>query len=280
MSDRNLPANTKRLGAEKGLGVIFVAFVWTFFGSLSALPGSNLVLQVDLGSDTSNRPNPASPNWNYASDSSINGTTVNLIDFNTGSGTGISMERTGFLPFPAAAVDLTWDIDGSGPFPPPVGDPGWVEEEAGFDGFVVFGGNDPMNPVTGTITFSGMDDLATYQVEVVAVWFDGDVSSSQFFDLTDYTVQGGFTDRTNTASGQPPTVGMDWSPVFGHFTRDWMIWEDVAPAAGEIVIDVIPDTNNQNHGIISAIRITQTTIPEPTGVLLLLLALGFGIWRR
>ncbi|MEM0896969.1 MAG: PEP-CTERM sorting domain-containing protein [Verrucomicrobiota bacterium] len=274
MRNRPLLAPSSSLGSlrARAKSLVSALLVFLFAGGIAV--GSSQVIQIDLGSDPSGRPDPTAPNWNIISDGAPSGTTVNLVDFNTGSSTGVTMERTGF-GFPAASP-LAW-----------FGDNDWVETASAYDGFVVFGGNDPLNPVVGTVTLSGLDNAAQYRVELVAAWGvpdlggNFDFTNSQFFDQTDYEVQGQWADRTfNDPNPVPPTVGLDWSPVLGTIQSDWMIWDDVSPTAGQISIVVTPDTANNNQGILNAIRITQTAVPEPSGVFLMLLGLVGLIWRR
>ncbi len=263
------------LAGRSGVGVraLLLAAALLVFPVLAG--ASSQIILIDFGTDPNEGVFGDDPTWNNPSGnwniiSAFNGSTVNLVDEN-GDGTGIGMVRADFDPlvagFPGIWNPLNQDFD-------------WIPAEAGYDGFT-YTTNGGTPPDTASITLTGLDDSAEYTVEVVST-FPG-----PNFDRSDYTLDGEYGTRTYLfPNAAPGTVGLNWSPAYGFIQGDWMFWENVTSAAGEVTIEVHPgihppppDTPIFEVGIINAMRITRTSVPEPAGAALFMLAAGFLIRR-
>ncbi|MCP3973321.1 MAG: hypothetical protein GY720_02375, partial [bacterium] len=170
-------------------------------------PAGQLVAHVDCGSSAGV---PAG-NWNLLEAQS---TIEDLIDFNTGASTGISISNQYPADTPRAEA---WNAKG------------WIPDEAGDDQC-----NDPQSgdAVRWTV-LSNVPGPVT--IEIVVGWPDGGVQGS-------YKVNDAFADRTfeNAPLTDPGsswngrTNGRDGPDGAG--SGDWMIWENVQPVDGEVKI--------------------------------------------
>ena len=198
----------------------------------------------DIRMDLSDLVGTTAGNWNNISN--LTGLTSNLIDFNTGSGTGVSIDGTG-----SPWQDFFGDDNGSFP------NQSWLTQPATQDGAGV------QTDLTGSFVFSGLTG-SSYQIEVVS-------ARTTFDYLNTITVNGDLADQTYL--GTP--VNTPWgSTTDGLNPGNWLIWSNVVPDNGTItVVDVAgPGT----LGIINAMRILETSavVPEPSSFVTMLVGGG------
>ena len=195
------------------------------------------VIQLDYAdvTDFDAIPDPGG-NWNSLSGTSANTTVSNLIDFNTGLATGISVTGNGW-------TGGTFASDNFGDFSP---QKDWVAPLAAQD--AVFTEIDG----AGTITFSGLTK-SLYSVEVVA-------ADDAFNPISDIQVNANFADRNfENIMG---VNGDDFDQTVDGFTpANWLIWDNVTPAGGGDITITIMDTNSVGSNV-NAVRVAAV-IPEP-----------------
>jgi hypothetical protein len=162
-------------------------------------------------------------NWNTVSS---NTTVADLLDFGTGVGTGVDVTTANF-EFYAFDPNI-WTA----------GDKGWVAENGGKGaGFRISAG-------TATVTFDKLPGGA-YRVQVVAsnrTDFPGSVADIQ--------VNGSFADADEDGTGEN---GDDY-PLDGNGHNNWLIWNAVAPSAGQIQVSMA-FASGGNGTVINAIRL-------------------------
>lgn len=204
-------------------------------------PSQATDVRMDLSTLVSSTPG----NWNNISN--VTGTTTNLIDFDTGAGTGIDLQGSGSW--------LNFFGDDAGAFP----DQDWLIQPATVDGAGL--GTDG----TGTFTLTGLTGPA-YTVELVS-------ARTTFGYLNTFTAEGALADRTFLGS----PVNTPWNATTdGLDPGNWLIWDSVVPNGGSITIQNVAGPGTL--GILNAMRIVE--IPEPTTGLLLVSAAGLMLIRR
>ncbi|MEM9481546.1 MAG: PEP-CTERM sorting domain-containing protein [Verrucomicrobiota bacterium] len=153
----------------------------------------------------------------------------------------------------------------------------WVDLEAGVDGVQTIRTDSPVT--NATVVFDGLNPGSLYRIEVVAaVPFSAGID---FFDGSSYEVNGSAATRNSDNSF--PFDSTDWNLQLATFFPAWMIWDDVAPSSGEITLTVLPNGTHPvfgDVGVINAIRLEETAIPEPTAAILLFLGVFAASFRR
>ena len=211
-----------RSGYVSAIGVLLV----TVFLPIDTARG--LDIRVDF-----NDPTAAPTNWNLVASSSVSSGVADLIDFGTGTGTGISL-----------AIDDSFH-DATSSEPVWSGSPAWrswIDVQANRDYFWVrtsYQGQTD-NP-TGGLTLSGLDPSKTYRIELVGSRQD---SSSRNFQAT---VNGLFSDSLNSDPFNASADGYN-----GHQVMTWR--QLTADAAGEIRVAL--DAAGE-HGYLNALRLTE-----------------------
>lgn len=221
---------------------LFAAIVCAAGFNVHARAGELIDLRMDLSTFLSTTPG----NWNNISN--LTGVTSNLIDFNTGNGTGVSLTGS-----------VNWQNffgDDAGAFP----NQDWLIQPATVDGAGL------QTNLSGTFTLSGLPD-GIYTVEVVS-------ARTTFGYLNTFTVNGELADRTFLGT---PVVTPWNSTTDGLEPGNWLIWDNVVPDDGEIVIQDVAGPGTL--GILNAMRVVQ--IPAPgTAVVLVVTGLACGRRRR
>jgi hypothetical protein len=185
------------------------------------------------------------PNWNNIIN--LTGVTNNLIDFPSGSPTTVSISGAG----------SPW-LDSFGPetFP----NRAWLINTATFDGA-------GLNGVAGNYVLSGLTG-GSYTVELVSA------QTSHFMNL--FSVNGVNANRTEL--GTP--VNTPWDSLTDGLTPgNWLIWDNVTPVGGQVTIT----DGSIGAGILNAMRISLTAVPEPTTWALIgaaTLVTGAYAWRK
>lgn len=212
----------------------------TYFwiASMALLLGQTTQAVVDIRIDLSDYFSAASGNWNVITLANANTTTNNLIDYNSGSSTGIAITGS----------DWTGEWHASW-YPDPAGsDEDWVAYDAGND-FLT-------GPYKGSASFSisGLDTQTAYKVEVVTayavvdyVWeirMDNTVADRSYRGITSSAALADIDNVAFSGNGSEDT--------------DWLIWDDVVAASGSINISAASSDNYPN---IHAIRVSA--VPEP-----------------
>lgn len=205
-----------------------------------ALAGAPAAMaQVDIRMDIATSVSSTPGNWNNISN--LTGSTGGLVDFTTGSATGISIDGVG----------SPWQNffgDDLGSFP----NRDWLIQPATRDGAGLQAG------LTGLFRLGGLTDGVAYKVEVVS-------ARSTFGYLNTITVDGSIADRTFLGS----PVMTPWnSTTDGLNPGNWLVWDDVFPTRGQI--DIVDVAGPGTLGMINAIRISAVPAPG-TG-----LAVAFG----
>ena len=164
--------------------------------------------------------------WNNVDN--FTGITLDLIDFNTGASTGVSVDGLGGL----------WRsfVGDDGPTFP---EQDWYVHPASGDGAGLSTG------LAGTYLFEGLPD-GQYQVEVIS-------ARTTFDYLNTFNVNGVLADRTFLGT---PVVTPWGSTSHGLTPGNWLIWDDVEADGGVIQLDLQADPGTL--GMINAMRISQT----------------------
>ena len=156
-------------------------------------------------------------NWNTIAQANVNNT-VPLVDFNTGAGTGVSYTGTNIEHYISSTA--AWSENKA-----------WVANVAADDGSNTF------NRII-TITFSSLAG-SSYMVELVA-------GSNFDSDIGDYTIGGSFANRN--FNGTAGVYGDDFNAqadgTYGANFGNWLIWDNVAPDAGNNIIMTIDSTQS------------------------------------
>lgn len=204
---------------------------------------------LDIRIDLSNSVSTTAGNWNNIS--ALTGLTSNLIDFNSGLGTGVSIDGTG-----SPWSDFFGDEGGTFP------NRDWLIQPATVDGAGL------QNGQTGSFAIAGLSG-SSYQVEVVS-------ARPTFGYLNSITVNGVTANRTYL--GTPVVTPWD-STADGLTPGNWLIWDNVAPVSG--VITITDAADNGTLAMLNALRISVptaavTAIPTVSewGVVVLVLLLG------
>lgn len=189
--------------------------------------GEGGVALEDIRLDLSNLVNTTGGNWNNIG--SLNGTTSNLIDFNTGGGTGVGITGSGWSDFFG---------DDGGTFP----NQDWLIQPATRDGAGLQDGQ------FGTLEITALTS-GEYRIEVVT-------ARTCCNYLNTIRVNGAQADRTFLASPvQDPWGSLDDGLTPGN----WLIWDNVSPVGGTITIT--NSAENETLAMINAVRVLATVIP-------------------
>lgn len=190
-----------------------------------AVPG------IDLRIDLSNFISTTAGNWNNISN--LNGLTTGLVDYGSGGATPVSIDGTG-----SSWSDFFGDDGGTFP------NQDWLIQPATVDGAGLGDGE------VGTFVLGGLAD-ATYRVEVVTARTD-------FGYLNTITVNGATADRTYLGT---PVVTPWNSTTDGLEPGNWLIWDAVVPAGGEITL--VDEADPETLGIVNAVRVSTAAYVAP-----------------
>ena len=205
---------------------VFVTALLAALVATVGTPAYALDIRVDFAADHTG----PSGSWNTVSvASSPGGDIANLVDYGTGSGTGISLSVTDAFGDMGMIAGNAWAA------PPTFRS--WIDPAATRDSFYTRMSDHP----TGQITLSGLDDGQTYRVEVIGS--RGDPTSRK----GDFRVNSDYSDSRNSD-------GYD-AYYDGHQDHTTMFWRSVTPSGGEIQLDIEPHASQ--HGYLSAMRITE-----------------------
>ena len=198
-------------------------------GMLTAIGLTGAEFHIDF----SDRDTDPVGNWNIIS--VINTTNANLIDFNTGLATGVSVTTSGW--------NNENDHDSPGGF---AAQKDWVVPDASTDAFV--------SRAPATVTISGLD-AGNFGIQIVSSW----TNANGIVD-GDFQVEGNFADRN--FEGLPGVDGDDFDAnTDGRAPGNWLIWNSVPTAGGEIIITANP-SDLGDRPILSAVQVTAP-VPEP-----------------
>lgn len=190
---------------------------------------------MDVRIDFQNGGATPSGNWNTIELSGYTTVTSGLKDYNTGLATTVSTVGVNWGSFTHSEI---WT--------PPVD---WVETNAAIDGFCGHG--------TSTQTFSGLNSLKQYKVEVV--------SAESGLPTVTFTINGLYAD-TNYDNTMTGNVSQDWNMQTARTNQDWMIWSSITPnAAGDLVVTSVSSPGA--WAAFNAVRISE--IPEPATMAIL-----------
>ena len=229
--------------------------------SFLTIPASALTIYIDLG----NSAGSGAGNWNTLT--VANRDIADLIDWDTGLPTGISVETNSFITsldeLDSGGAGGGWDHSTPG---------NWVSDAAANDSFG--------NRSRFDLSFANVSKETTYIVEVLS--FSRDMTT----DPADITVQAAFADRDVLNTG---ANGDDWQPS-SSLNGNWLIWENVVAQGGagpglpgELLIHVDDEDDDDGFNapiLINAVRIRSVTIPEPSSALLSVVALTSLLGRR
>ena len=184
-------------------------------------------------------------NWNVAQNP-LDGGMTDLTDYSTGS---------------ATTINVAWDFDNQYGIASAWtgGEKDWVNDAVGDDFLYAIG--------DATVSFSGLSESA-YQVEVLISYVSGSGLNTR------YRIGGAAADRTY--NGTPVSDPWNWQ-IDGTVGQNWMIWDDVAPAAGSFNIDLSADFGGFSG--ISAVRISPVPEPATLGLIAISAALLLGLRR-
>lgn len=181
---------------------------------------------AELRIDLSTQVGSTGGNWNNITN--LNSATAGLIDFPSGSATGISLTGSGWSDFFG---------DDGGTFP----NSDWVTQPSTADGAGL------SNSSTGTFTFTGLTG-SSYQLEIVS-------ARTCCSYLNTITVDG-FA-ATGTFLGSPVATPWD-SNVDGLNAGNWLIWENLVPVDGTLTIT---NVTTSTLGILNAMRLVDSDVP-------------------
>ena len=209
--------------------ILGIAFLISF-----NIHAADELIQLDIGTGAT----APGGNWNTV----VTGTTSNLIDFNTGLATPISVTIAGATQQANTGFAGTKD---------------WVEQSVTADG--TFNSN---AAVPQTVTFGGLTETA-YNVEVVSSF------GSNFNGAYDVQLESTFADRN--FNNTPGVDGDDFlASTDGRIPENWLIWDEVAPSSGQLTVSGF---GGGNRTFINAVRLAA--IPEP-GTYLMFATVLFG----
>lgn len=184
------------------------------------------------------------------------GSATNLIDYNTGLGTGVSIRKT-----TGAFNTTTGTLWGSNTVD-------WVQANAAKDGLVVA-------KTAGVLTFeiAGLTPGTNYNVELVS-------GLNMYIDRTPtYKIDGALASRsyngvTNTTGpvNSASTSLTYWNMLMAYNSDDWLIWDAVS--TGDGTIDFTAEiTTAGNAFYFSAMKIeaASAAVPEPSQIAAMLL---------
>jgi len=198
----------------------------------------NFINSQDVRIDFSNNITNPAGDWNTITNAYLNGYVGDLIDYDTGSGTGIDIQTSGcystgvFTNLPADGWNGNADLD-------------WVDYNSVHDYFYSYAGG------TTTVTLSNLTE-PYYRLEVLSAQNAGETWS-------DIQAQGNWADIDFNDSGQN---GQQWrSRLQGYVNTNWLIWEAIVPDAGQIVI-----TLNANTGYYARLNCIRLVEESPTPV--------------
>jgi hypothetical protein len=201
------------------LTVLLLLPYQVFGASLSVADSVGAVVMIDF-----NEGEGSPSGWNVISQANKNGTEIDLLDFITGSTSGITYTASGF----------TSNFGGNHW---PAGEQAWLVDGAGED---MFAGID----TTVNITLSNLSG-SSYSVELV--------SSNANPGVADYKTNGNFA--TRNFSNTVGVLGDDFSlQTDGYNASNWLIWDDVSPIDSRIVISIT------GRGGANAIRLREYTL--------------------
>ncbi len=195
-------------------------------GQTAGAPGiddDELDIRIDFGTA---RGSTLPGAWNNIDN--FAGVTFDLIDFNTGASTGVSVDGLGgqWRSF----------VGDDGPTFP---EQDWYVHPASGDGAGLSTG------LAGTYLFEGLPD-GEYQVEVIS-------ARTTFDYLNTFNVNGVLADRTFLGT---PVVTPWGSTSDGLTPGNWLIWDGVQADGGAIQLDLQADPSTL--GMINAMRISMT----------------------
>jgi hypothetical protein len=193
------------------------------------LPGpgvdeDGLDIRIDFGTSAATTL-PGS--WNNIDNLLLTSVTSDLIDFGTGSGTGVSIDGLG-------GAWRGFVGDDGGTFP----EQDWFVQPATRDGAGLSTG------LAGTYLISGLPD-GEYQIEVIS-------ARTTFDYLNTFTVNGELADRTFLGT---PVVTPWGSTSHGLTPGNWLIWDGVSADGGTIQLDL--QAGPGTLGMINTMRISM-----------------------
>jgi len=187
---------------------------------------------VDIRVDFAGNSITGNPGGNWNTLSTNNGSIANLQDYDTGSGSNISLAVTDSLSGPGNSNAGTWT--GAPKFQ------SWIDPKATNDYFYLQSSN-----LVAQVVYagSGLDPNKSYRVEILSSRsFGGDLTA-------DYEINGNFSDNRNSDEYNAHYDGFQDHKV--------MTWRSVQPVGGQITFDMETDSAAV-AGYLSAMRLSDT----------------------
>ncbi len=161
---------------------------------------------LDIRIDLSERNGAPGGSWNSISLANANSTTSNLIDYDTGTPTSISLTGNG------------WEGEWDGLSPAE----DWLAGDTNDRLYISESGTTKI----GQFVFANLSDSDRYQVEF---YTEGDIT------IVETRVNGNLASRNAKEATRSPSIDLaNWDQTFDGNINDWLIWDDVAPVGGVI----------------------------------------------